>query len=215
MPPLPDFTSAFLGALLVSYLLGSVPFGFTLAKLLRGVDIRTIGSGNIGATNAMRVLGKPLGIVAFLLDFAKGAVPAAVIAPLAVPPDQVGVAAVLCGLAAVLGHVFPIYLRFKGGKAVATGCGVVVAIDPVVFLISGLVWLLLWGTTRMVALASIGLGLALPITAGLRAGSGGAELTLFCVGLCLLILVRHRSNIRRMIAGTEPRGGHKPPGSDG
>lgn len=220
MPTLPALTPALLGALSASYLLGSVPFGWLLARTLRGVDIRTVGSGNIGATNAMRVLGKPLGITAFLLDFGKGAAAVLVFAPAAVGGGAAGVAAVLCGLAAVLGHVFPIYLRFKGGKAVATGCGVVAAIDPLVFIVAGLVWLALWATARMVALASIGLGLALPIAAwwrvdGATDGRHGLELVYFCLGLCLLILVRHRSNIVRMLAGTEPRGRHDSAPSDG
>jgi len=92
---------------------------------------------------------------------------------------------------------------------VATGCGVAAAIDPLVFVIAGLTWLALWATTRMVALASLGLGLALPLAAWWRSGDGrhGLELTLFCLGLCLLILVRHRMNIIRILAGTEPRGG--------
>ncbi len=106
--------------LVASYLLGAIPFGFVLVRLVKGVDLRTVGSGNIGATNAMRVLGKPLGLVAFLLDFAKGLVPVVVFAPLFASAPSTPLR-VLMGAAAVVGHVFPIYLRFKGGKAVATG----------------------------------------------------------------------------------------------
>ncbi len=202
---LPPVDGALLAALVGSYLLGAVPFGFVMAKALRGVDLRTVGSGNIGATNAMRVLGKPLGIVAFLLDFAKGAVPAAVFAPWAAQGSPG--AAVLCGAAAVLGHVFPVYLRFKGGKAVATGCGAVAGIDPVVFLVAGLTWPLVLFTTRYVSLASIALGAALPLAAWWRAGDGryGLEVVAACGALFVLILVRHRSNLARLRAGTESR----------
>ena len=204
---LPDPTAALALGALGSYLLGAVPFGWLMAKLLRGVDIREVGSGNIGATNAMRVLGRPLGVVAFLLDFAKGVVPTALIAPW-VAPASPG-AAVACGTAAVLGHVFPVYLRFKGGKAVATGCGAIAGIDPLVFVIAGLAWPISLALFRMVSVASLALGLALPLVAAWRARDQayGFEVVLACGALFLLILVRHRSNIRRILEGTESRVG--------
>jgi glycerol-3-phosphate acyltransferase PlsY len=204
----PEPTGALGLWLLLSYLLGAVPFGFVLAKGLRGVDLRTVGSGNIGATNAMRVLGKPWGVVAFLLDFAKGLVPAAVFAPWAsADPRSASLVAVACGAAAVLGHVFPVYLRFRGGKAVATGCGAIAGIDWVVFAVAGAVWPLALLASRRVSVASLALGTALPVVAALRAeGQGhGPEVVLACVALWLLIVVRHRSNIARLLAGTEPR----------
>lgn len=212
MPPafdVPDPTSALALGLLGSYLLGAVPFGFVLAKLLHGVDIRTIGSGNIGATNAMRVLGRPLGVVAFLLDFAKGWVPTALIAP-AFAPGSPG-AAVACGTAAVLGHVYPVYLRFKGGKAVATGCGAIAGIDFVVFAVAGLTWPLGLAVFRFVSVSSILLGLTLPLAAWWRSGEQpyGLEVVAGCAALFLLILVRHRSNIQRLREGTESRVGSK------
>lgn len=197
-------------AVLASYLLGSVPFGLVMARLIKGVDLREVGSGNIGATNAMRVLGRPLGLVAFLLDFGKGLIPTLLLAPHAAALDGTTpyLAAALCGTAAVIGHCFPIYLRFKGGKGVATGCGAIVGVDPLIFVFSGLVWVACLAATRYVGLASISMGLAFPIFAAVRLEDGGAFI-LACGLLSLLVVVRHRANISRMLAGTEPRIGSK------
>jgi len=185
------------GRILASYLLGAVPFGFVMCRVLRGVDLREVGSGNIGATNAMRVLGAPLGLIAFLLDTGKGFAPAFWLGA-GDPTWQVA-----CGAAAVLGHVFPIYLGFKGGKAVATGCGATLAIDPLIFVSVGVVWLVTLFVAGYVSLASIAMGVAFPIAAWalgqppmVIAGTGG---------LTLLILVRHRSNMKRLLDGTETR----------
>lgn len=199
-------------ALLVSYLLGSLPFGFLMVKLLRGVDLRTIGSGNIGATNAMRVLGKPLGLLAFLLDFAKGLVPVLVFAPALARSSAAEIdLAVLCGGAAACGHVWPVFLRFRGGKAVATGCGALIGLDPVVFLVGGGVWLVTLAATRYAGLASMAMGLAFPLAAWWRAATGAGPWSVVAgaSALTLLILVRHRSNMARMLAGTEPKIGSK------
>jgi glycerol-3-phosphate acyltransferase PlsY len=183
--------------LLLAYLLGSVPFGLLMCRLIKGVDLREQGSGNIGATNAMRVLGKPLGLLAFAFDLGKGYLPVVFLGS-GVLDWQVA-----CGAAAVCGHVWPIYLRFKGGKAVATGCGALLALQPWVVLCAGLAWLLTLMLAGYVSLASIVMGLAFPAAAwGL-----GAEpsVILGSSGLTLLILVRHRSNITRLLAGTESR----------
>ncbi|MFT7486134.1 MAG: glycerol-3-phosphate acyltransferase PlsY [Candidatus Paceibacteria bacterium] len=181
----------------VAYLLGAVPFGLLMCRLIKGVDLREEGSGNIGATNAMRVLGKPLGILAFLFDVGKGYAPVALLAG-SDPLWQVA-----CGTGAVCGHVWPLYLRFKGGKAVATGYGVMLAIQPMIPLYAGLAWLLSLLVFGYVSLSSLVMGLAFPAAAwGLHepgvviAGTGG---------LTLLIWVRHRSNILRLLAGTEAR----------
>jgi len=191
-------------SLALSYLVGAIPFGWAMARVLRGVDIRTLGSGNIGAANAMRALGRPLGLVAFLLDFAKGWAPVHLVGLLGAGDTGLQVA---CGAAAVCGHVWPIYLGFRGGKAVATGCGGLLAIDPLVFLGGGLTWLGTLLTTRYVGLSSIVMGLCFPLLATWRRleGKGGWELVAGTGGLALLIVVRHRSNIARMIAGEEPR----------
>jgi glycerol-3-phosphate acyltransferase PlsY len=183
-----------------------VPFGLLLARLLKGVDLRTIGSGNIGATNTMRALGRPWGVFAFLLDLAKGWLPAFWFAALASSAEGRQLASVLCGAAAVVGHCFPVYLRFRGGKGVATACGAMVAIDPLVFLIGGSVWLLAALALRYVSLASILMGVTFPLAAWWR-HPDGLPLVLGASALTVLIIVRHRANIARMLAGTEPRMG--------
>lgn len=195
-------------ALLVSYLVGSIPFGWVLARALKGVDLRRVGSGNIGATNAMRVLGKPLGVLAFALDFGKGWLPVALFAEAFLrDPDGLGSLQVLCGAAAVVGHVFPLYLGFRGGKAVATGSGAIVAIDPLIFLIGGLVWMLSITTVRMVSVASILMALTFPVVAWQRAGEDlyGTEVVWGTGALAALVVWRHRANLLRIASGTEPR----------
>ena len=214
-----------LQALLVvfaSYLLGAVPFGLVMVRLIKGLDLRQVGSGNIGATNAMRVLGKPLGLLAFFLDAGKGLVPTPFLATHASALDGIfdgalaGLAASLCGIAAVLGHCFPVYLGFKGGKGVATACGAVVGVDPFVFVAGGSVWIIVLLTTRFVSLASIAMGIAFPIAAALLDGDKPAFIG-SCALLTLLILVRHRVNITRIREGSETRIGKKDPpaGLDG
>lgn len=191
------------------YLLGSVPFGLLLG-LLKGVDVRKFGSGNIGATNVGRTIGRPWAVLAFFLDFAKGAVPAGILAPLvAEPGSETTTLAVLAGAAAVVGHCYPVYLGFKGGKGVATGCGVLAGIDPLVLVIGGLAWLATLLASRFVGLASLAMGAAFPIAAWFRRDSGGYgnEVVFGGLALFLLILLRHRANITRLLAGTEPRFG--------
>lgn len=190
----------------VAYLLGSIPFGLVLVRMVKGIDLRKVGSGNIGATNAMRAGGKPVGYAVFALDFLKGFVPAFLLAPaLALDPSRTLSLAVVGGAMAVLGHCFPLYLRFKGGKGVSTGVGALVALDPLSAAIGGLVWVIALFTLRFTGLASLLMGATFPIAVALRGSPlegplfGGAAL------LALLIVARHRSNIQRMIAGTEPR----------
>jgi glycerol-3-phosphate acyltransferase PlsY len=190
-------------AVALSYLLGSVPWGLVLVRLIKGIDLRSVGSGNIGATNAMRAGGKPLGLAVFALDFLKGWAAIAVLAAHVAAAAPHSWVAVACGAAAVLGHCFPIWLRFRGGKGVATGCGALVAVDPWIWVLGGGVWLIALGATRMVSLASIVMGLAFVAAAWHRtheeAPTGGAAL------LAVLILIRHRSNMSRIVAGTEPK----------
>ncbi|MFL5245636.1 MAG: glycerol-3-phosphate 1-O-acyltransferase PlsY [Gemmataceae bacterium] len=196
---------------LFSYLLGAIPFGYLIAKS-RGVDILSHGSGNIGATNVGRILGRRLGILVFLLDFAKGAVPAAVgswldcHAGLDLLPSALGVGS---GLAAILGHLFPIYLRFKGGKGVATGAGVVVVLLPLPFFLAICVWIVVLITSRYVSLASILAAVSLVLmqfgTSGGPFASGNVILTLFCLLASLLIIARHRTNLLRLVQGRENR----------
>jgi glycerol-3-phosphate acyltransferase PlsY len=195
-------------AIALAYLVGSIPFGLVLVRLVKGIDIRSVGSGNIGATNAARAGGRGLGLAVFLCDFAKGwLAPAVLAAQLGRPGDDR--LAVACGAAAVLGHCFPVYLRFQGGKGVATGCGALVALDWRIFLAGGAVWMATAAATRFAGLASILMGVAFPVAAWWLAGDERPELTWGAGLLTVLILLRHRSNISRMLAGTEPRMGAK------
>jgi acyl phosphate:glycerol-3-phosphate acyltransferase len=195
---MPPFAAA-----VASYLLGSVPWGLLLVRLVKGIDLRTVGSGNIGATNAMRAGGKPLGLIVFALDFLKGWGAVALLARAAGEPSHSWVA-VLCGAAAVIGHCFPIWLRVRGGKGVATGCGALVAMDPWIWVLGGAVWLIVLGASRMVSLASILMGLAFVAAAWYRTRPDVPP-TVGAALLAVLILVRHRSNMARIVAGTEPR----------
>ncbi|HVS10613.1 MAG TPA: glycerol-3-phosphate 1-O-acyltransferase PlsY [Planctomycetota bacterium] len=192
-------------AILASYLVGAVPFGLLLVRASRGVDLRQVGSGNIGATNAMRAAGKPVGLAVFALDFLKGLVPVLLAAPAAgggLSPRELQVA---CGTAAVVGHCFPVYLRFRGGKGVATGCGALLAIDWRIFLAGGAVWLATLAATRFTGLASMLMGLAFVAAAWVLWRERAPEVVAGAGLLALLILVRHRKNIARMLAGTEPK----------
>jgi len=208
LPPEPGGGAPLALAVLASYLLGGVPFGWLLARGLKGIDLRKTGSGNIGATNAMRALGRGWGVVAFLLDFAKGAVPVALFAPRAGPAASLEVARLACGAAAVLGHCFPVYLRFRGGKGVATGCGAIAAVDPWVLAIGAAAWLLALLATGFVGLSSMVMGVVFPVAAWIRHPADRPFLA-GCALLALLVLVRHRKNIARMLAGTEPRTGRR------
>ncbi len=192
-------------AIVGAYLLGSIPFGWLLARAIKGIDLRQTGSGNIGATNVARALGRPFGFLAFACDFGKGWLPAWYF--VSHPNGDGYLAAVLCGAAAVCGHVWPIFLKFKGGKAVATGCGALFAIDPILFLAGGAAWLVSLFLFRYFGLASLFMGAVFPIAAYVRMTRGvyGVEVVLGAIALTVLIFLRHRSNIARMLSGNEPR----------
>ena len=155
---------------LISYLVGAIPFGYLIARW-RGVDILKVGSGNIGATNVGRVLGRRFGILVFILDFAKGAVPvgAAIIVRSSLKVTQgsgdfgspIGALPVLAGLSAFVGHLFPVFLRFHGGKGVATGAGVVAVLLPGPAFAALITWVAIVGLTRYVSLASLSAGVSL------------------------------------------------------
>ncbi|MEZ6193092.1 MAG: glycerol-3-phosphate 1-O-acyltransferase PlsY [Phycisphaerales bacterium] len=204
-----------------SYLVGSIPFGL-LIGFTRGVDIRKSGSGNVGATNAGRVLGRKWGLICFVLDVLKGFGPTLAYGLSSglsgLHPGDGGAQAVLGWLvvsaAAVFGHVFPVWLKFKGGKGVATGLGVVLGFWPVLTipgLIAGIAWFVLVKITGYVSLASVAAACSLPVLAvvsGLCWQRGVGETATYAgVGLVLamLIVIRHRGNIQRLRAGTEPK----------
>ncbi len=196
------------------YLVGSISFALVIGAL-KGVDIRSVGSGNPGATNVKRALGRGAGNLVFILDFLKGFLPA--IWPMIFFHDVSGLVPVLGLAGAILGHSFPIYHGFKGGKGVATTMGGLFAIMPVVMLAGVLAWLMVYKMFRVVSLASIVFALALPAVGwglqqwkaewfvnilGQNVGGRGVEI-LFSVLISLLILVRHRANIVRLFRGEE------------
>lgn len=199
-------------ALLASYLLGAVPFAL-IAGRLKGVDIRKRGSGNLGATNAIRVLGKPVGLTVFVLDFLKGLVPvlAAGSLPTTFPAPQQLAFAFACGVAAVLGHTFPVYLRFKGGKGVAATAGVMFAIRWDAALVSFAMFFLVRKLTGYVSISSMALAVAFPTALLVFHWNEAFDLYRWVlVGsglLALLIIFRHRGNIARIVQGREPKVG--------
>jgi glycerol-3-phosphate acyltransferase PlsY len=214
--------------ILAAFLCGSIPFGVILARA-HGVDLRTVGSGNVGATNVGRALGRKWGFLCFALDAAKGAAPVIVAGMLAgpwgkpvssVPPgDFVGWFAVV--FAALLGHVFSPWIGFKGGKGVATGFGAMVAMWPVLTfptLLALATWIACMKFTRIVSLSSMVAAWTLPLWCGLLlrwpvASDPGSPW--WPIGttamLAAIVMVTHRANIGRLMAGTEPRVGRKPP----
>ncbi len=195
---------------LAAYLTGAVPFGYLVGKA-RGVDLLRAGSGNIGATNAGRLLGARWGVLVFLLDFAKGAGPVAAARYLLPAPEDLWphTLPVVAGVAAFLGHLFPVYLGFRGGKGVATGAGVIAILVPWITLVVFLAWAMVLAATRYMALASLTAAtLLIVLRLALTAEPWSrpeAVITLFCAVGSVLVLVRHQSNIRRLLAGTEHR----------
>jgi glycerol-3-phosphate acyltransferase PlsY len=198
----------------LSYLLGAVPFAWLLGKL-RGVDIRRVGSGNIGATNLTRALGRRWGVAAFALDFLKGLAPALLVPWLAPRLAREGeavdpaLAGIVCGAAAILGHVYPVYLRFRGGKGVATTFGVLAALMPWATTAAAAAWGLAYLATRTVSIASIFAAFAFPLAAALlcsrESGASYGALVTLASAAGALVLLRHRANIQRLLAGKEHR----------
>ena len=184
---------------IIGYLLGSISFAVIISKR-HGVDIFKAGSGNPGATNVKRVLGSKWGNLVFVLDALKGLVAAGW--PLVVFPENGLRLAVIALIAAIIGHSFSVFLKFRGGKGVATTMGGLLAIMPITLLIGLLVWVFAFYSTKFVALASILFAFSLPISAVNLYGSSDPRFTLSMM-LCVLIFFRHRSNLRRMLKGKE------------
>ena len=211
-----------------SYLVGAVPFGFLIGKM-KGVDIRKHGSGNIGATNVTRVVGKGWGRLCFFLDFLKGAIPVIAASMLSdressqfvvdhLPawlkaesclPDPAGLLACVAAFAAVCGHIWPVYLNFKGGKGISTAAGAILALNPLSLLSAGVVWAIVFFASRYVSLASIAAAAAIAVFCVVYkvAGLSNANLpeTILLFLLAVLAITKHASNIRRLRAGTESR----------
>ena len=191
--------------LLLGYLLGSLPSGFLAGKWCKGIDLRTIGSGSTGATNVLRNVGKKPALVVFLVDVAKGAAAVLLAGALTQSNPLNDWIQVLAGLAALAGHIWPVWLGFKGGKAVATGLGLFLGLAWPVGLACFGVFMAVFSLSRIVSLASVVAAVSLPVL--MAAGSdSNADLMVALVAM-LLVLWRHRSNIQRLINGTEPRVG--------
>jgi len=186
-----------------AYLFGAIPFGLLVAKS-RGVNIREHGSGNIGATNVFRVIGKGWGIFTFTLDALKGFIPAFVF------PQLIGLGAewgVLFGIVAILGHSFPVYLKFKGGKGVATSAGMLLGVAPLAVGVGFTCWVICMVLSRYVSLSSIVAAVAVAVTVWIQ--DKGLVINIALTILSMLIIWLHRANIKRLLNGTENRFGKK------
>lgn len=181
-----------------AYLLGSIPSGFLLASLV-GIDIRQSGSGNVGATNVARVVGKSLGIITLLADTAKGWIPVFVALQLGLDPALTA----LAGCAAFLGHLYPVFLKFKGGRGVATALGVLLGVAPLASVVLLAIFALVVLSSRIVSVGSITTAAATPVV--VWAFSHVPAFVLMSGFLGAMVIVRHRGNIERLRAGTEPR----------
>ncbi|TEU02461.1 MAG: glycerol-3-phosphate 1-O-acyltransferase PlsY [Dehalococcoidia bacterium] len=202
---------SFIGLIILGYLIGSIPVGFILGKLVRGIDIREHGSGNIGMTNVMRILGVKAGVFVFFADIAKGAAAVALAwAILAYSPNMVVWGQVAGGAAAIVGHSWPIYIGFKGGRGIATGFGAVLVLSWPVGLIAFIVFLLVVGLSRYVSLGSI-LGALTMLLAMIPFvvldvwSFGHFAYIVFGLVVVPIVIFRHRDNIRRLLSGTESK----------
>ena len=196
------------------YVFGSIPWAFIIGKL-NGMDIRQHGSGNVGATNVYRVLGKKWGVACFILDFLKGLLPILSISLLALTgilnaPD---LDVVLVSAAAVAGHMCPIFLRFKGGKGISTIAGIIAALAPLSFLTAGTAWWLIFHFSRYVSLASISASFILAASAWTFSAQGWTTtphlVLIMLTALSALAVIRHSGNIKRLLSGTESKFGRK------
>lgn len=198
-------------AAVVGYLLGSCPNGLLICNAL-GVDIRNQGSGNIGATNVLRVVGKKWGYIVFALDALKGLL-AVLLAYWVAKVSSTGASeaalfGIIAGLACILGHTFPVWLRFRGGKGVATSAGVLLGLMPIAVVSVFLVWLVFFQVSRYVSLASIAAAISLPILVAIYLHFGlvsGFALLPFSILIAAVVIWRHRSNIQRLFQGREER----------
>ena len=192
-----------------AYLIGSIPSGYLVGRI-KGVDLRKVGSGNIGATNALRVLGKKWGYLVFAADFLKGwlAVGVGFAAASHFPPDHAILAGIIAGVFAMVGHIFPVWLDFKGGKGIATSGGIMIGLFPGwVFLCGLVVWVIFFYGTRYVSVASMAAAISLPVTSGILMLFGRCDWRLVVIAalMCALAVWRHKSNIERLFAGTEKK----------
>lgn len=193
--------------IILSYLIGSIPTAYIFGKMLKGIDIRRHGSGNVGATNVFRVLGKKPGIVVLLLDILKGIIAVVLV------PDLLGLTEVIhrvmLAVMVVCGHNWTVFLKFKGGKGIATSFGVLIGLTIKIAMIRSVliwvvfIWLACFLTTRIISVSSILAATCLPIIMVLT----NQEITIICLGImfCIFVVLRHKANISRIFAGQEPR----------
>ena len=186
--------------LAAAYLIGSIPFSYLVARRFGVADVRSVGSGNVGATNVMRSAGKTAGLLAFVLDAGKGAV-AALLAQRFAPG---GPLPAIAAATAVLGHMYPVWLGFRGGKGVATGCGAFLPLVPIASLVAFVVFGVVAALTRYVSLGSVAGTVALAVTAFLY---GPPAVAWSATAIGLLVIVKHRANLERLFRGTESRVG--------
>jgi glycerol-3-phosphate acyltransferase PlsY len=192
--------------LICAYVLGSFPTAFIVTKIFKGMDIRKHGSGNMGATNVMRVVGKGAGIFVLIVDIAKGFAAVAVLAPLFYRPEliiNINVLKILMGVGAIFGHNWTIFLGFKGGKGVATSAGVLLGFSPIVMGLAAGAWILLVLITRYVSLSSIITSILVPVMMYLF--KQPREFLILTIIMCPVIIYRHKSNIKRLIQGKESK----------
>ena len=196
--------------LLASYLLGAIPTSYLVSRTFARIDLRQHGSGNLGATNLYRVLGWKYAVPVALFDIAKGAIPVLLFAP-QVSSSQLF--ALACGVAAILGHVFSVFVGFKGGKGAATAAGVMLGLTPLALGAAALVWTLVVLLTGYVSLGSIAAAAVLPVAVYLLENPRAPELLWMDVAIAAGVIVLHRKNIQRLLNGTESRFGRRTAGS--
>jgi glycerol-3-phosphate acyltransferase PlsY len=192
--------------LVASYFIGAIPTSYLLSRFFAGIDLRQQGSGNLGATNLYRVLGWKYALPAALVDIAKGFIPVVVFAPRESPSQLF---ALVCGVAAIVGHVFSVFVRFKGGKGVATAAGVMLGLAPLALAVTAAVWVLMVKLTGYVSLASISAAAVLPLAVYLLENSRTPALLWIAAAIAAGVIVLHRRNIERLLKGTESRFGRR------
>ena len=196
-------------ALLVSYLVGAIPWSWLAGRVVAGIDLRTVGSGNLGATNTFRALGAKVAVPVLLLDILKGVAAVLWVAPMAFdnPWLSAGNTANVCGLAAIIGHMYPVYLGFKGGKGIATSAGVFLALEPIALGVCFLAFVITFAVSGgIVSLGSLVASLVLPIAlfvVGRQQEALDIGRLVVAVALVLVVWVRHRENIGRLLRGEE------------
>ena len=191
-------------ALFIAYILGSIPTSYIMGKLIKGIDIRDFGSGNVGATNALRILGTKVGIITLIMDIGKGFLAVNIARFIIQEPSDLIL--IIAGLFAILGHIFTIFLKFKGGKGVATSAGVFIALVPIPISIALFVFIVTVWLSKFVSLGSILAALTLFISelvVNIRNSFSELEILIFTFIIALFIIIRHKSNIQRLINGNE------------